>query len=186
MRPIASRCLVAVSLLTLGGMALAAVTYRWVDAQGVVHYSDQPHPGAEVIQLTGAQTYHGTSPGASSAAASPAPPAPPAAAGYQSCSISQPAAEASLYAPDAVAVLVQVSPALRAGDQISVTADGAVLQPLSADGLTYQVSQPERGTHSLSAQVRSSDGTVVCSSPAVTFYVQRPSINTPGSPVKPH
>jgi len=183
MRPIASRCLVAVSLLALSGMALAAVTYRWVDAQGVVHYSDQPHPGAEVIQLTGAQTYHGTAPGPAPAAA---PDAPPAAAAYQSCAITQPAAEASLYAPDTVEVLLQLSPALRAGDQVSVTADGTVLQPLSADGLNYQVSQPERGTHSLSATVRSSDGTVVCSSPAVTFYVQRPSVNTPGNPVKPH
>ena len=183
MRSIASRCLVAVSLLALGGIAMAAVTYRWVDAQGVVHYSDQPHPGAEVIQLTGAQTYHGTAPDAAAAAA---PPAPSPAAGYQSCSISQPAAEASLYAPDSVDVLVQLSPALHAGDQISVTVDGAVLQPLSADGLNYQVSQPERGTHSLSAQVRTSDGTVVCSSPAVTFYVQRPSVNAPGNPVKPH
>src|SRR5579863_7149001 len=54
------RCLVALSLFALAGAVMSAVTYRWVDAQGVVHYSDTPHPGAEVIQLSGAQTYHGT------------------------------------------------------------------------------------------------------------------------------
>ena len=27
--------------------------YRWVDAQGVVHYSDTPHPGAQNMQITG-------------------------------------------------------------------------------------------------------------------------------------
>ncbi len=31
-------------------------TYRWVDADGV-HYSDQPHPGAEQITLSQTQTY---------------------------------------------------------------------------------------------------------------------------------
>src|ERR1017187_7466811 len=50
MPSIVYRCLVALSLLALGGSGLAATTYRWVDAQGVVHYSDTPHPGAQEIE----------------------------------------------------------------------------------------------------------------------------------------
>src|SRR3974390_537539 len=38
----------------------AAVVYKWVDAGGVVHFSDQESPGAEKIQTRG-----------------PSPPAPP-------------------------------------------------------------------------------------------------------------
>ncbi|MGP0088234.1 MAG: DUF4124 domain-containing protein, partial [Steroidobacteraceae bacterium] len=30
-------------------VAQAAVVYKWTDADGVVHFSDQPEPGAEKI-----------------------------------------------------------------------------------------------------------------------------------------
>jgi hypothetical protein len=177
------RCLAALSLFALGGVAISAVTYRWVDPQGVVHYSDTPHPGAQEIQLTGAQTYHGT-PSAPPAAAAPADDKSDANA-YQSCAITQPAPETSLYAPEAVTISVRSSPGLRDGDQIQVQVDGAPLQPIG-DGLNFQMAQPERGTHAISAVVRDARGTVVCTAPSVTFYVQRPSVNSPGSPIKHH
>jgi hypothetical protein len=46
------RTWIALGLLTVfaGSLAVqAAVVYRWVDADGVVHFSDQPVPGAEKI-----------------------------------------------------------------------------------------------------------------------------------------
>jgi Domain of unknown function (DUF4124) len=183
MPPYAYRCLVALSLLALAGTVAAAVTYRWVDAQGVVHYSDTPHPGAEQIQLSGAQTYHG--PPASTAPAAPPPPAAQAAGGYQSCAITQPSPDVDLFAPEAVNISVRTSPALRAGDQLAVSVDGTALQPVG-DGTTFQLVAPDRGTHSVSAEVRSADGTVLCNAPGISFSVQRPSVNAPLSPVKPH
>ena len=184
MRPMLQHCLVALSLFALGGAAVSAVTYRWVDPQGVVHYSDTPHPGAQEIQLTGAQTYHGA-PSAAPAATAPATAAKANASAYQSCAITQPTPEASLYAPDSVDISVRSSPSLREGDQIQVQVDGAPLQPMG-DGLSFQITQPERGTHAINAVVRDANGTVVCSAATVTFYVQRPSINSPASAVKPH
>jgi len=183
MTPSLPSCLAILSLCALGSVAVSATTYRWVDAQGVVHYSDTPHPGAQEIQLTGAQTYHGTAP--------PAAAAPPAAdkkanvAAYQSCAITQPSPEASLYAPETVNVSVRSTPALRPGDQIEVQMDGAPLQP-TGDGLSFQIPQPERGAHTINAVLRDTDGTVVCNAAPVTFYVQQPSVNSPASPVKPH
>ena len=44
-------------LLRAAGSALATTLYRWVDAQGVVHYSDTPQPGAQEIQIQPPQTY---------------------------------------------------------------------------------------------------------------------------------
>ena len=44
------RLLTAVALILLAGVALAQA-YRWVDKDGVVHYSDRPEPGAEEVQL---------------------------------------------------------------------------------------------------------------------------------------
>jgi hypothetical protein len=183
MPPSLPRCLAVLSLFALAGVAIAATTYRWVDSQGVVHYSDTPHPGAQEIQLTGAQTYHG--PPAPAAAPAPPPAANAGAVAYQSCAITQPAPETSLYAPEIVNVSVRAAPALRPGDQIEAQMDGATLQPVG-DGLSFQIQQPERGAHAVSAVVRDAGGTVVCSASPVTFYVQLPSVNSPASPVKPH
>jgi len=181
---IACRCLLALSLLAGSVLCPAATMYRWVDAQGVVHYSDTPHPGAEQIQLSGAQTYHNTPTGATtpSVASPPVPNATP----YQSCAITQPGADAALYAPESVDVSVRLIPALRPGDLVSVQLDGSALQPLGGDALNFQIAQPDRGAHTISAEVRTADGTVVCSAAPVSFSVQRPSVNSPQSPVKPH
>jgi len=158
-------------LLLASGIANAAQTYRWVDAQGVVHYSDTPQPGAEKVTLPTA----------------PPPAARPAdTAGYQSCAITEPAAEASLYAPDSVHVVVSLEPSLRDGDRLQVLMDGQPLASKSHASTSLEAPQPDRGAHALSAVVRDASGKMVCSSSAVTFYVQRPSLLSPQSPGKGH
>ena len=47
------RIYIGIGLLLAASLALAQV-YRWVDEDGVVHYSDQPHQGAEEVELEGA------------------------------------------------------------------------------------------------------------------------------------
>ena len=121
MRCYLSLPLAALALLGLAGSAVAqtTTTYRWVDAQGVVHYSDTPQPGAQVIQLPSAQTYRAPPPPAAAskaAAAAAAAAANDPASPYQSCGIAEPAAEASFFAPDTVPVAVQLTPGLRPGD----------------------------------------------------------------------
>ena len=165
-------------------VAQTITTYRWVDAQGVVHYSDTPQPGAQVIQLQSAQTYHAT----------PAPPPPPAAKAtatntdpnspYQSCGIAQPASEASFFAPESVPVSVQLAPGLRAGDDLTVTVDGAELAAVAPG--RYQVTAPERGAHTVNVAVHDADGKQVCRAAPVTFYVQQPSLLSPTSPARGH
>ena len=52
------RTLAFTLLLLVCSLAVAATTvYRWVDEDGVVHYSDQPHPNAEKLQVHAAQSY---------------------------------------------------------------------------------------------------------------------------------
>jgi hypothetical protein len=180
------RSLVSLCVLALSSWAAAATLYKWVDADGVVHYSDTPHAGAQVIQVSGAQTYHGTPvPAAPVTVPAGVPPAANSAA-YVACGIAQPANETALFAPEAVDVNVQSDPALRPGDQVSVQIDGQALTPLGNDGLRFQVQAPERGSHTLTAQIRGADGSVLCNAPAVNFSVQRPSVNSPASPVRPH
>jgi uncharacterized protein DUF4124 len=177
--------LVALCLLGLSGLSVATTLYRWVDAQGVVHYSDTPHEGAQVIQISGAQTYHGNSSGPPPGGTAP-PPASKKSLPYSSCVITSPTPDSSLYAPESVAVSVAVSPGLQEGDQLTVQVDGRQLQSGTEDGLNFAIQEPERGDHSISAQVRSPEGLLLCNAPPVTFSVTRPSVNSPNNPVKPH
>jgi hypothetical protein len=186
MRFLARRGLVALCLLTVSGLGAAATMYKWTDAQGVVHYSDTPHPGAEMIQISGAQTYHNTSTNSTPTNPAAAAAAAQASKSTYTCAITQPASEEALYAPETVDISVQATPALRAGDSVSVQVDGQSLPSIGGDGLRFQMPSPERGTHTVSAQILGADGAVVCNAPAVSFSVQRPSVNAPTSPVKPH
>lgn len=57
-----------VAALISGSVLAAGEIYRWKDSNGIWHFSDQPHAGAELVR------------GARPAPAAPAPAAPPAAA----------------------------------------------------------------------------------------------------------
>src|ERR1700686_1303005 len=165
---------VSLRLAALGLLIVAAVagaqtttTYRWVDAQGVVHYSDTPQPGAQVIQVPSAQTYRAPPAPAAQKAAAMSDPASP----YQSCAIAEPAAEASFFAPETIPVTVALTPGLRPGDQLAVTVDGAALDSTGPGAMQYLVPGPDRGAHTVSAIVLDSDGKAVCHAAPVTFYV---------------
>jgi Domain of unknown function (DUF4124)/Bacterial Ig domain len=170
-------------ILAAAGPAAAATMYRWVDANGVVHYSDQPQPGAQQVAMPSAQTYRATPVPTTTPDATPKPADAP---GYQSCSITSPAADDTLFAPETVTISVQVSPNLRPGDQVLVTLDGATLQSGSSGALSFQVAGPERGAHTLSAAVHDAQGNTVCNAPDITFNIQRPSLLSPQSPAKGH
>jgi hypothetical protein len=159
--------------------AALATTYRWVDADGVVHYSDTPGPGAKKIDLPEAQTYR-------------APPAPAVSAPavsvkpgtYQSCAIAQPASEATLFETESVTVSVSLQPGLRTGDTLNVSFDGRIIAPSAPDALDFRVSPIDRGAHTVSVTVRDADNKAVCTSVPITFYVRQPSVLTPQSPLR--
>jgi Domain of unknown function (DUF4124) len=173
------------TLISIGcSLALAGTVYKWIDENGVVHYSDQPHPNAEKIQVQSAQTYKALP--ANTAGGGNAPAAPAAAARtYQGCAVVQPTQEQTFADIDSLTVVVQTDPGLRPGDQIFVTYDGQPLNGNSATGGTFTISPLDRGAHTLQAVVRGADGAVLCQTPGVTFYVHQPSIQNPVNPVHP-
>jgi hypothetical protein len=161
-----------------------ATLYRWVDEQGVVHYSDTPQPGAEKVHIAAAQTFP-----AQPGAASQSSPSPPGAASQaQSCAITQPAPEQAFYAPESVAVEVDVTPRLEGSTQLVVSLDGAAVQPAqpAEHGYRYQLTNVDRGSHTVTAEVRDGAGHLLCNAAPVNFYVQRPSLLAPQSPAKGH
>ena len=169
-------------LVAVSALANTAAVYKWVDENGVTHYSDQPHPGAQKIQIQEAQTYKAP-------VGQRAPPAiprrPSTAAAYSTCVVSRPTSQEMFQNTQTVPASVHVEPDLRAGDRISVLLDGA---PVSADipaDSEFALNSVYRGAHSLVARVEDSTGAVVCQSPSVTFNVRQSSLLSPNSPLAP-
>lgn len=165
-------------LLFLGAVALPAMdTYTWVDENNERHWSDQPHPGADKVELTSQNGYRAPPlPAARSVSRSPA-----AAAGsaYESCAITRPSADQVYFDVDAVTISVQLVPGRRAGDVIAVTVDGSSIAPASAGGRDFTLAPIDRGTHVAAAAVRDASGRTLCTAPAVSFHVRQHSVARP-------
>jgi hypothetical protein len=181
MRSAAVASLGLLSAAALAGSGGTTTVYKWVDAQGIVHYSDQPHPHAQKLQIHGAQTF--------SAPAMPLTPsmsAPqesePAGPAYQSCTIAQPTDQQMLMNVHHATAVVQSSPPLRPGDDVRLFVDGKQV-PGSGTSFTFQVF---RGQHSVQAVIEDGTGQIVCETSTVTFFVHQPSIQNPHNPVHPH
>jgi Domain of unknown function (DUF4124) len=177
--------LAALILLSGTGSAVAGTMYRWVDDQGVVHYSDTPQPGAQRMQMDSAQTYKAPPVQSSSRAITAGPAAASPASAYQSCRISQPAAEQSFFAPESISVIVSLEPGLQRGDALVVTVDGVPLK-VGTDGTGFRLTDPGRGSHTVNAAVQGADGKATCTAEPVTFNVERPSLLSPQSPARGH
>jgi len=164
-------------------LALAATVYKWVDENGVVHYSDQPHPGADKVHLKEPQTYKESGP-LDTSAANPGSPASTAAAAYRGCAVVQPSNNEDFANVDSITVVVQTDPALRGGDQVYVTLDGQPLNEGQPTGSQFTISPVDRGSHTLQAAVKDSDGALLCQAPAVTYNVHQPSLLNPANPLR--
>jgi len=178
----------AFTLMSLAcSIALAATVYRWVDEDGVVHYSDQPHAKSEKVQVHAAQTYKPSAldtqaPGGGGGASSAAAPAP-----YRGCAIMQPQDGQTFANVDSLTVAVQTDPALHQGDKVYVTVDGQALNGGNPTGPQFVLSPVDRGTHTAQAQVKDASGAVQCQTPPVTFEVHQNSILNPNNVrVTPH
>jgi hypothetical protein len=176
-------------LSLLVAMATAAggtITYRWVDSDGV-HYSDQPHPGAEKITLSQTQTYSSAESSSASNTSATRPARESRAGGdfhYDTCAVIQPAQDQMLIDVDSANIAVNVQPAKRSGDRVVLSMDGQSIEPKSNDQVEFVISPIDRGTHTVAATVRSADGRNLCQSPALTFHVRQPSVRKPVA--KPH
>ncbi len=178
------------SLLAVVVASVAAgstVTYRWTDSDGV-HYSDQPHAGADKIVLGTPQTYSGNDSTSTQASSGPARRPRNADNGYQydSCAVVQPAQDQVLIDVDSVTVAVQPRPAKRGSDRIELSFDGQAIQAASPEQQEFKISPIDRGTHTVAATIRDADGKNLCQSTAVSFHVRQPSVLSPQNPNNPN
>jgi Domain of unknown function (DUF4124) len=172
----------AIGLLTAFSVQ-AAVIYKWVDADGVVHYSDQSSPGAEKI-VTGSSS---AAPGAGArtgTAPSPRMSPQPAQKGlnYSEITISSPAPEQSFFGDDVIAVHLTLTPSLRPNQAITWHLNGTQLD-FPPDSLSFALPRLDRGTYVLTASITDQTTGESQSSNGVTFYVRQPSSLAPQSPL---
>jgi hypothetical protein len=172
--------LLALCLLAYASQAQEAKVqlWKWTDANGVVHYSDTPGPGAVRVDLAVPQGQPAT----------PAP-APVATQGtgsiqvatpnYKSLTIAAPADQTSYFDADAVVnVQLDSTPQLFEGDQIFLYVDGQRYGS-SGDAYTYSLPNLPRGSHTLRAVIFDADGNEKIRSSVITVYLKQPTATNP-------
>lgn len=164
----------------------AAVIYKWVDADGVVHYSDQSSPGAEKIVTAGPATpAASTARSASTPSASLQQAAQPAQGGlhYTEFSITSPSPEQTFFGDDVVAVHLNLNPTLRPNQAITWHLNGKQLD-FPPDAVSFALPRLDRGTYALAATITDQQTSESQTSNSVTFFVRQPSALSPQSPLK--
>ena len=129
----------------------AADVYRWVDKDGVVHYSDKPlSPDAKQVALPPLQTYKSGTPPPGFSDNAPAPGTGAAAAAAAPISITSPADQDTVRDGEGklnVAVAANPGP----GQGLIYYLDGAAQNVTPTPSTEYLYTGVERGQHSVSA-----------------------------------
>lgn len=167
-------------LALLATASVMAQAYKWVDEDGVIHYSDRPREGAERIELseytrkTGAQLYRSTAPAAADdAGAEEAGPFR-----YDKLSVSSPGPEETLWNIEGVLnVSLALSPGLQSGHRVRVYFDG---QPRMVSGARFQIEEVWRGVHNIQVEVINETGKLMIRSETNRFYVQQNTVKLGG------
>src|SRR5438105_149026 len=140
-------------LLFASGPITAAETWRWVDKDGTVHYSDRPQDGAqngaEKVQLESA-------PKPGSVAPVNGGPPPSGAAKpfkYAACEIASPNQDQVFQNVRSVSVSLNVLPSLQPEHTISVRMNGTRVAGWPPASTSFVLSDLPRGSFSISAQV---------------------------------
>jgi hypothetical protein len=169
---------VLASLAAFAGQA--AVIYKWTDAQGVVHYSDQSVPGAQKIYTTSPTAAGSGAPSNSNASAqTPAAPGTAPKQAYSIVAVTSPSAEQSFFGDEPIGVALALDPNLKAGDTVTWHLNGQQLTDQGPGTTQFTLPHLDRGTYAIAATVTDTQTGVAQSSPSVTFYVRQPSALSP-------
>ena len=180
------RTFIALIAVLAAGFA-AAQAYRWVDEDGVVHFSDVPVEGAELIQLPDDRNRSRTRTQSSLESLAVTLPttnatdepqvAPQPAFRYETLEVVAPAPEETLWNIEGVLnVALRVTPSVRAEDQVRVYFDG---EERTVSGTNFQIEEVYRGVHNIQAEIVDSTGHLMIRSLPNRFYVQQNTIANP-------
>jgi hypothetical protein len=157
----------------------AAVVYKWVDADGVVHFSDQPYPGAEKIYTSSPSAAAAGSAPSSAAGSRQAPKGAAASGlGFSELSIASPVNDQTFFGDDVIAVHLNLAPGLKPSQSITWHLNGKQLE-FPPDATSFPMPHLDRGAYTLAATITDQETSESQSSNSVTFYVRQPSALAP-------
>ena len=172
------------AILALLGLFLAtaatADVWRWVDENGVVHFSDTPVEGAEQIDVSEANRTTGArvfTPAPRVAGEGQQQPAEPETFRYESFSVASPAAEETLWNIEGTLnVSLALTPPLQSGHQVRVYFDG---NPQMVNSTSFTLNEVWRGVHNIQAEVLDETGRLMIRTQPNRFYVQQTTVRGP-------
>ena len=160
----------------------AAVVYKWTDADGVVHFSDQPVPGAQKI-------YTSSSTGTAATPASRAPAAAdsrapdgqkqPAGLGYTQFAVTSPSPDQTFFGDELISVNLALNPELKQNHVITWHLNGRQLEDQGPNATAFNLPRLDRGTYALAATVTDQQSGESQSTDSVSFFVRQPSALSP-------
>jgi hypothetical protein len=167
----------AASLLTAFA-GQAAVIYKWVDADGIIHYSDQASPGAEKIYTSAPNIASSPRP-QPTVGGQLAPPKPiTGGLNYTDFSITAPLNNQTFFGDDVISVHLSLAPAVRPNHAITWHLNGKQLE-FPPDAVSFVLPHLDRGTYALAASITDQQSSESQSSNTVTFFVRQPSALSP-------
>jgi hypothetical protein len=182
--------LLALAAAGLCSTASAAEVWKWVDANGVTHYSDQPIPGAIKIEVRAGNVSESRS--APSLSNAPDSDSQDEAGAYRNFQIVRPTSDQSIINTGGeVTVEIRIAPPLRATHKLNLYLDGRLVTGFPRNAAIYALTAVPRGTHTLTAVVAEASGNTIQEAPPVTFNVRQESVAQPpvgpslGQPPKP-
>ena len=160
----------------------AAVVYKWTDPDGLVHYSDQPVPGAEKIFTSTSSTNGATSAagrtGANAGASGPKKAAPPALA-YDRFAITSPVQEQTFFGDESIGVHLALEPGLKPEQTITWHLNGKELDDQGTAATQFTLPHLDRGTYAIAATITDQKSGSSLSTDSISFFVRQPSALSP-------
>ena len=171
------RLIVVLLALTIATSTSAAV-YKWVQPDGTVIYSDRaPSENTAPSELPELQEIKLPPPPRPSPDNPPTDTesAQPARQAYTKFEITEPANN-STFRDNAgqVTVKLDLAPSLQEGDMVTILLDGKEIGQGKSNALS--LTNVDRGTHTLRAEVKNAQGATVISASPITFTLQRASL----------
>jgi hypothetical protein len=172
-------------LVALAAPALAnQVVWKWVDKDGVTHYSDRPVAGASRVELNvGSRSEPSPPPSASDSIQSRAATGPQ----YRIFEVSRPRNDETVVNTGGrVTVSILLEPSLQPGHTLHLYLDGRRMEGFPENATSYELHEVPRGTHT-AVGVISNRGARVQETATVTFHVRQESTAQPptGPTVRP-
>jgi len=151
-----------------------AVVYKWTDADGVVHFSDQPVPGAEKI-VTSSSTSNGIGGAPTRPSNAGQIVAPPSALTYSEFAVESPSKEQVFFNDEIIPVHLALSPGLKPNQTITWHLNGKQLDDQPPTTVSFTLQSLVRGTYVIAATITDAESGESKTSDSVTFYMRQPS-----------